>query len=284
MSVVHVLDSHFFQELDAVKRQPVDAVPTSFPTWDRLCRDEGGGVGLARGWQVIVGGNPSIGKSTIALNLVESAMKNGFSPGLLSLEMSNNQGITRLMAITSGISLKRLEAGKEYCTEDAFSAELYFKRHWEQRKARLHFTDEVYDLDEIESVVETMADNGCKLVVIDYLQLVNSSEDESTARVADVARATRRLAKRAGVVVVGISQLTRAAADSDESPKPQGLYGGAVLEQSADQVILIDHTTFKRHGHFGDGDMLIAKNRHGAQGSVPIRYDYRTLRIEEHHE
>ena len=80
-----------FDELDQSKRQPVDAVETPFPTWNRMCRDEGGGQGLAKGWNVIVAADTGGGKSVLGLNMASHAFKTGAKVCYVSLEMSDTQ-------------------------------------------------------------------------------------------------------------------------------------------------------------------------------------------------
>ena len=58
-------------------QKPVEAVPTPLPSWNAACRDEGGGVGLARGWHDVVAGNTGQGKSLFALNVAASAIRHG---------------------------------------------------------------------------------------------------------------------------------------------------------------------------------------------------------------
>ena len=65
------------RHINKVKLDPVDAVPTPLPGWNNHCRDEGGGVGIARGWHVVVAGNTGLGKSLLSLNLAAGAIKHG---------------------------------------------------------------------------------------------------------------------------------------------------------------------------------------------------------------
>ena len=84
--------------LDALlerKQAPVDAVPTPIPAWNRVCHDEGGGLGLARGWNVTVAGNTGHGKSLLALNIGASAIRHGERVAFHSIEMSLMQLTTQ---------------------------------------------------------------------------------------------------------------------------------------------------------------------------------------------
>ena len=285
MTDFRVLERAFFADLDHAKRQPITAVPTGFPQWDTYCRDEGGGIGLARGWQILIGGKPGIGKSLLATNLTRTALQQGVSVGRIDLEMSNAQSATRLMATVSGIGIRRLEHGAEYEPKDAASAADFFKRAYEATGATIVVTDDISSLEEIEAAVDDLAARGVRYVVVDYLQLVHCDEEGAVAKVANIARRTRLAAKRNGLVVLGVSQITNEAAKRDTAPTQHDLFGGGSLGQSADQVVLLNHCAYERTTRDqAVGELLLDKNRHGAQGTIPITYDYRTLTIRERHD
>ena len=279
------LDSDFFDELNLSKLLPVQAIPTPLPTWNRLCRDEGGGIGLACGWHVTVAGNTGFGKSLLALNLVASAMKAGRRTGVISLEMSASQLVTRLMAIMSGISIDRLEHGKSYCRKDARSAEDFFRRQYKENGGILFVNDHpISSLRDVEAGFRYLHEDGCRMIVTDYLQLVWTDAQNMYQQIAEVSHTIRGLAKELGVVSVALSQYNRATSAAKEEPIPQGCMGGSAIENDSDQVLLLDHSTYERHSeHRATCRLLMGKNRHGAGGAIPIEFDYRTLRVSEVH-
>ena len=78
---------------------PVEAIPTPFPMWNQQCRDEGGGVGLALGWHVVIAGSTGHGKSLLAIGMAAKAIMDGETVAFMSLEMSTPQLASRLYAI-----------------------------------------------------------------------------------------------------------------------------------------------------------------------------------------
>lgn len=84
-------------------------LPTPYSAWNGVCGDEGGLTGLARGWHVMVAGNTGMGKSLVAINLAAYAVKNGEKVGIISLEMSKPQLMTRYLAIHTGLPIRKLE-------------------------------------------------------------------------------------------------------------------------------------------------------------------------------
>ena len=84
------------------------------------------------------------------------------------------------------------------------------------------------------------------------------------------------------VVTVGLSQMNRQTSSNRvDSPFAQGLIGSSSLENDADQVLLLDHSRYEKGNRSAKTWALLAKNRHGSQGDIPIEWDYKTLRVRE---
>ena len=270
--------------LDLARRnkEPVSAVPTMINSWNGMCRDEGGGVGLAHGWHVIVAGKSGAGKSIFGLNLAVEAMEHGHGVAYLSLEMSKRQLLTRGLAIATNTPVRYLEPGDQY-DETAFNTAA--KEYLGKMDCLLSVNEyPIRTLDEIESAIrEVKRLEKVRFVVVDYLQLAWSSNAESlTAQITEVSNKIRALAQELRIVTIGLSQYNRATSSSHDSPEMTGLMGGSSLENDADQVVLLDHTTYETEplGH-ATQEISIAKNRHGSSGRIPIRWDYNTLKVME---
>ena len=281
------INDDLFDDLDAFKQLPIDVVPTPYPTWNAMCRDEGGGRGLARGWYVVYGARTGTGKSIMALNLAAHAFKQGERVGFISLEMSLPQLVTRCMGIFSGISVKRLEHGSQYSPADANTVKL----EWAGQRKRTNGTvwlnpEPVSKLEELSEVFRDMVlTKHCRFVLIDYLQLVwTGNARQILDRITEVSGMIRRLTKTWNVTTVGLSQFNREGSRSENPPVPTDLMGGSPLENDADQVVLLDHTSTKEQGDGYTYNIMLAKNRHGETGTFPALFDRRTLRITEHRE
>lgn len=263
-------------------RAPVSAVPTMLPTWNKLCRDEGGGVGLAHGWHIVVGGKTGSGKSLFALNMAVEAMKRGNKVAYLSLEMSKRQLLTRALAIVSEVPIWRLEPGADY-HEGSFGEATEI---WGERlEDRMYVTElPIQTLEEIEvAIVKAHELCDVRFFITDYMQLAWTSKAETlTAQITEVSHMVRGLAQELKVVSIGLSQYNRATSSAEQRPDVTGLMGGSSLENDADQVILLDHTTYKKASDkIANQEILLAKNRHGSSGRLAIQWDYRTLRVLE---
>lgn len=133
--------------------------------------------------------------------------------------------------------------------------------------------------------MERFSAEGAVLFIIDFLQLAWGGVDHEhmTDRITEVSHAVRGAAQRLRVTSLALSQFNREAAkESKKSPTIFGLFGGSSLEQAADQVVLLDHTNYKESGPgMATQDMILAKNRHGGQGRIPIIWDYSNLQVRE---
>jgi replicative DNA helicase len=263
--------------------QPVQAVPTFLPTWTDACRGHGGGIGLAKGWHVVIGGASGTGKSISALNLTAAAIMAGHGVAWVSLEMTRDQLLSRLLAILTNSDVRTLEPGPafspaahRFASED-FETLCRTSGGWlalEERPAR--------ELPGVIAQLRAAADAGASLVVLDYLQLVQVTGAETGAdAIKRISNAVQAVAYECGVVTVALSQYNRAQSFGQERPTIHGLTGGSAIENDADQVLLIDKTEATRGDFSSSYKLLLAKNRHGPALDIGVTADSRTLRWSE---
>ena len=276
------VDEGVFAILAERNEQPIDAIPTMLKPWNDACRGFGGGVGLPRGWHITVGGASGTGKSLFALNLIATAIQNGHKVAYLSLEMSTDQLLARLLAIFAHRNIREMEPGKLYSPQGYQSAvkELLDKM---QDGAGLWLAERPsQELGSLLGQAHVAVDEGCRLVVVDYLQLVSvAGADGLEERTRRVSQDIRRVAFDAQVTTVALSQFNRATTFAKESPTVHGLTGSSALENDSDQVLLLDHSQRDQQGAWTDTRVLLAKNRHGPQPTMHVRWDFRTLCLEE---
>lgn len=272
------------EQIFAAKMAPIDAVPTPLEAWNACCAGGGGGIGLARGWTVTIGANTGTGKSLIALNLAARAIEAGEVVTFVSLEMGRDDLATRLMAIASGERVAALEQGPRFEPEAFTRAAL----HLDDIRARtgghvLVNRRPISKLVDIAAVFRYHAEvYGCRYFLVDYLQLAWTSPSHSeTERILHVSHTLRELTQTHGCVTVNLSQFNRAVSGNRaERPVIQGLRGGSDIENDSHQVLLFDHSRFTRTGDHADTWLLLDKNRNGPVADIPVRWNYRTLRLE----
>lgn len=279
------LDEENADALVAQQSEAPDAVRMPFPSWNRVCRDEGGGVGVARGWHDTIAAGSGKGKSILAANIVRTAIEDGERVGFISLEMSQRQLDTRQLAVVSGENIRTLEMGqhfREECLRRALGKVQEIKR---TTGGRVYRSPEMLrGILDIEGAI-TFLRNGpprCRFFIIDYLQLGGDPNDP--ASITDVSHRVRQLARDLDVITIGLSQFNRDLHRRGGQPTIHDLMGGSALENDSDQVLLLDHTRIERSPaplEGWDAYLLIGKNRHGPSVEIPIRFDTRTLRFEE---
>ena len=143
---------------------------------------------------------------------------------------------------------------------------------------------------DVHRVIELMRTwhekDGIRFFVVDYLQLCESSDHVGIAReVQAISAAIRLFAHQTKSVVIGLSQYNNEGGNNRlVSPTVGHLYGGRRIAQDATQVLLLDHSRYERDAirtHLARTWLLLAKNRHGPTGSIPIEWDYKTLTARE---
>lgn len=291
---VDFLSLSFMDEWGTRQQTPANATPTQFPTLNAICGDEGGGIGLAAGWFVTIGGGTGQGKSLLAQNMACHAVRMGQTVGFLSLEMSHHALATRFYAMATGTDIKLLERGRfdpeagdrawrGICDlQDAAMA----KRPYGTSGAFFVNREPLGDLNACLAAAHWLKDQGCGMIVLDYLQLV-SVGDEATIykQVTEVGGHMRLFAHTEKVTVLALSQYnTPTGMDTSRPPSVYGLMGGGTIANNGDIVLLLDHSRYERDENnrkIARTFLLVPKNRHGDSGDLHICWDYRTLRCRE---
>ena len=264
--------------------QPVDAMPTMWNTWNRACRMYGGGIGLARGWHVVAAGGAGAGKSLLALNLTAEAVRNGHSVGWVSLEMSREQLLLRLLGIATGRKLRDMEPGASFDAATFTAAAYSLTQRMEESGGSLWMAERPKrDLVSVERLAREAIDAGCRLIVFDYMQLITvAGAQKLDEAMRQVSGMIQEIAYGHNVTTLALSQFNRATtADKDAPPTIFGLSGSSAIENDADQILLIDHSQRKETPYGKEFSVLLDKNRHGPGVSVAVCLDPLTLRIDE---
>lgn len=274
-------------DLLVLKQKPIDAVPTPLPAWNHRCRDFGGGIGLARGWHLTVGGNTGSGKSVAALNIAHVGAEHGEHVGFVSLEMFWTQLTTRYMAIVSGEKIDTLEPGSRLDVKAHRRAARVLDELKERTGGTLHCNDRhIADLEDIVDAIRFLFEfGGCRVAIVDYMQLAKVLGISNLLEaVTTISSEVRGIGSDLRIVTVGLSQYNRETSkDYENPPTPQGLMGGSPLENDSDQVMLIDHTNYTRDvgANTARQRFILGKNRHGPVGTIECEWNYDTLRVRE---
>ena len=286
MRYANILDPSEVEKWLEENRRPPDAVRTHLPSLNAVCRDNGGGLGLAMGWHVVIGGDTGAGKSLFALNLCRDAVKSGERVGFVSLEMSVQQLKNRFYSILTGVPVRELEPGASYSEESAMRVHEFVMDQTTKHGDHPFFINEEQHsgIGQVIGLMESWLDQGCRVFVIDYLQLCSSSDQENLSReLVDISTKLCQWAHNHGVLTIALSQYNYGALKSGLKPAWHSLYGSARIGQDSDLCLCLDHT--RRERIHGEGTsrtyLIVSKNRHGDDGEIPIEWNYRTLRSRE---
>lgn len=245
--------------------------PTGFADLDAMTG------GLRPDQLIVIAGRPGLGKSTLAMDVARhTAIKRGRTAAFFSLEMGRREIQMRIQAATGRVGLHRLRNGG--LTDDDWAR---IARTQESITSAPLYLDDAADLtlSSIRTKARRLAArSGLDLVVVDYLQLLHTSGRRPESRqqeVSELSRGLKLLAKELSVPVVALSQLNRASeARADKRPILSDLRESGAVEQDADVVILVhrEDAHEPEHPRAGEADLIVAKNRNGATGTITVAF------------
>ena len=238
-------------------------------------------AGLQRSDLVIIGARPSLGKTTLALDIARNiARKENVGVGIFSLEMSKDQVIDRILASEAGIGLWKMRTGHLSSAGDFndFSKISVALNSLSQVPIFIDDTPSPTVLQIRAMARRLRSKNNLGLLVIDYLQLVQprSDIDGYVQQVTDVANSLKGLARELNIPVIAVSQLSRAVeARPDQRPRLSDLRESGGIEQAADLVMFIHREDKVRRDSDKKNiaEIIIAKHRNGPTGQIELYFD-----------
>lgn len=232
-------------------------------------------TGLNKSDLILVAARPGMGKTAFALNIALNAAKSsGKDVVVFQLEMSKDQLASRFLASEALLDSHKLKTGslnQDDWIKIARATSVLAKTH-------LYVDDNpAITVAEIKAKCRRLGEN-LGLIVIDYIQLMQSGGKRSENRVQEVAEISRSLkimAKELNVPVVCLSQLSRAAEQrADKRPMLSDLRESGAIEQDADIVMFIYRDDYydAESDDKNVAEIILAKNRHGATGTVELQW------------
>lgn len=246
-------------------------IPSGLPSIDRI----------TGGWQksdlIIVAARPSVGKTSLALNMAQhAALSHGKSVAVFSLEMSKEQLSTRLVAGVSGIDISRIRRGDiegiDLARIAASAGTLL--------DAKIVIDDTpVASPSELRGRARRIeSEHGLDLIVVDYLQLMTADRQTKDANrvseTSDISRGLKRLARELNVPVVALSQLSRSSEHREGGqPRLSDLRDSGAIEQDADVVLMLWRQSIPDiASEYEDVKAIVAKHRNGPTGMVDLLF------------
>jgi replicative DNA helicase len=249
----------------------ITGISTGFTRLDEMT------AGLQRGDLIVIAGRPSMGKTTFALNIAENAAFGGSKAkiGVFSMEMSREQLAFRMISSLGRVDQGHLRTGN------------FGDEEWSRINTAIHMMKNapIY-IDDTGALTPTEVrararrlkrEHGLDLIVLDYLQLmqVAGNKENRATEISEISRSLKALAKELAVPVIALSQLNRSVEQrTDKKPVMSDLRESGAIEQDADVIMMIyreevyDPNTPRK----GVADIIIAKQRNGPIGDIPLTF------------
>lgn len=270
----------FAQPADFIDRHKLNpGIPWGFKELDDLT------MGMHAGQMIVVAARPGVGKTALGLNVCHHvSVRLNHASLFFSMEMPTEDLLDRICCIRSSVAIHRLRQGWLNATD---------RRYIEEAYADLNEKMLLVDDTPSQTVAQMYAkasrikqESGLDFVAVDYLQLIHGpSEDKRRNRqeeVAGVSRALKAMARRLGVPVMVLAQLSRENEKrSDKKPMLSDLRESGAIEQDADVVVFIHRPEYyeRTDENAGQAELIVAKQRQGALGSAKVRYREATTRF-----
>ncbi|MGN0666017.1 MAG: replicative DNA helicase [Huintestinicola sp.] len=232
--------------------------------------------GLNKSDLIILAARPGMGKTSFALNVAANVARHNLDKEIVifSLEMSKSQLATRMLSAESLVSSDHLIKGN------------LDSKDWEKlavgadRLAGMNiYLDDTAGITVVQMKAKLRRLKNVGLVIIDYLQLMNSSKriDNRVNEISDITRQLKLMAKELNVPVITLSQLSRAVESrTDKRPMLSDLRESGSIEQDADIVLFLYREGYYNKDKVEDvnlAECIVAKNRHGETGTVNMRWN-----------
>jgi len=274
-----------FERIDELHKHggKLRGLPTGFPDLDNIL------AGLQKSDLIILAARPSVGKTSLALDIArQAAIKSKEGVGLFSLEMSKEQLVDRLLCSQSHVNLWKMRTGKLSDREEDNDFTRIGEAMGQLSEAPIYIDDSpISSIMEIRTKSRRLQmEKGLGLIVIDYLQLMEGRGrygDNRVQEVAEISRGLKAIARELNIPVLALSQLSRAVEQTGGPaiPRLAHLRESGSIEQDADVVMFIYRKAADRHYSREDlpeaeknlAQIYIAKHRNGPTGKVELFFN-----------
>jgi len=271
-----------------------DALPEAYERIEKLHEHKGALRGIPTGFRdidtmlsglqnsdlIILAARPSMGKTTLALDMARLASTHhDKSVVIFSLEMSSQQLVDRMLSAESRVNAWNLRTGR-LSSDREFS---HLRDSLDKlAKAKIYIDDQPGNsIVRMKALCRRLkAEKGLDLIIVDYLQLMTTSKnyDSMVNQVTEISRSLKSLAKELDVPVLALSQLSRAVESRGGKPRLSDLRDSGSIEQDADVVMFIhrEDKGKEESEKTNIAEILIEKHRNGPTGKVDLYFDEKT--------
>src|SRR6266436_5424052 len=272
------MKDHAMQAIEKLyeRKGSITGISTGFVEFDRMTS------GLHPSEMVVIAARPSMGKTALAMNIAEHVAINEKLPvGVFSLEMSSQQLVQRLLCSRARVNLQRVRDGflgeRDFPSLTAAASKL--------AEAKI-FIDDSASLSILELRAKARrlkAQQDVSLIIVDYLQLLRSTsrraQDNRQLEISEISAGLKALAKELKIPVIVVAQLNRQPEQrAGGKPRLSDLRESGSIEQDADLVGLLvrpelyEEDEEARVEKSGEAEFIIAKQRNGPVGEIPLTF------------
>ena len=263
----------------------ITGISTGFVEFDRMTS------GMHPSEMIVIAARPSMGKTALAMNIAEHvAVNEKLSVGVFSLEMSSQQLVQRLLCSRARVNLQKVRDGflgeRDFPSLTAAASKL--------AEAKI-FIDDSASLTILELRAKARrlkAQQDVQLIIVDYLQLLRSTsrraQDNRQLEISEISAGLKGLAKELKIPLIVVAQLNRQPeARSGGKPRLSDLRESGSIEQDADLVGLLvrpeiyEEDEEARAEKAGEAELIIAKQRNGPVGEIPLTFLKEFTRFED---
>jgi len=252
------------------RKENITGVPTGFHDLDVKL------AGLQKSDLIVLAGRPSMGKSALAITMMEYAgVVEKLPCAYFSLEMSKDQLAQRMLCSIAGVNAHKVRTG--FFSQADWPKLVEAASKLSESPIYIDDTPGIGALELRAKARRLKAKHDIQLLIVDYLQLMSGgvNSENRQQEISDISRSLKALARELDIPIIGISQLSRAVEQrSDHRPMLSDLRESGAIEQDADVVMLIMREEYYNptEENKGIAEIIIAKQRHGPVGTVNLAF------------
>lgn len=275
--------SEVFGEFDMIRNNPeaLFGVPSGFKRLDKMTN------GFKGGELIVIAGRPGMGKTSLAMNMVEyAALSKKYSCAVFSLEMSAKNLAQRSVCSVAGVPMSTALGGK--LTPQQWQSLWNAGEGFSKAKIFVDDTSNITVAQMLSKCRRLKSRHGLDLVLVDYIQLMQSDDhaakENRQQEVASISRGLKLMARELNVPVLALSQLRREqAANRGKKPQLSDLRESGAIEQDADIVLMIykPDEDAETDAPSTRVDLVVAKHRNGPLGDIPMDWVGEIVRFRE---
>ena len=265
--------SDYFERIEHLMQHPDEpmGLPTGFRDVDELLG------GLQRSDLLIFAGRPGMGKTSFLLSVALNAAKLGARIAIFTMEMGNEQIVQRFVSMETGINTQKLRTGQ--LNQQEWSRFVQASGRLANLRVFIDDTPAMTPIQMRTKCRRLMHEYGLDLVIVDYMQLMNSGggyENNRVQEISFISRSLKELARELNVPVFSAAQLSRAVEQrQDKRPVLSDLRESGSIEQDADIVAFLyrDAVYNEAAENPNRADIIIAKHRNGPTGTISLHFE-----------